>query len=90
MSDNPALHPPRWSFTVYGIALASLHIALAVGDVGRAFDAWEMAWPFYSLLIGTTSLTAAVIDVGKRRYETEREVGMLRAQSHGDDDAPVA
>lgn len=62
-------HPPRWSFTVYGIGLATLHLILAAFDVGRSFALWEQAWPFYSGLIFTTSATAAVIDVKKRQFE---------------------
>jgi hypothetical protein len=58
--------PPKWAFTVYGLAIATIHLALAVVDYGRAFELWEAAWPFYSILLGTTSATSAWIHTRRR------------------------
>lgn len=68
---KPIPHPPRWAFTVYGVSLASVHLLAATFDVGRSFDLWEMAWPFYAALIGTTSAAAAYIDRNRRRYGSQ-------------------
>jgi hypothetical protein len=59
--------PPKWAYSGWAIALASAHLALAGFDVGRFFDLFEVAWPFYSTLIGITSATAATLHVTGRR-----------------------
>ena len=59
--------PPKWSYSAWAIVLASGHLALAGFNVGRFFDLFEVAWPFYSTLIGITSATAATLHVTGRR-----------------------
>lgn len=53
--------PPKWTFTAYGVLLASVHLVFAAGDWRRAFDLWREAWPFYASLVGITSAAAVVI-----------------------------
>lgn len=53
--------PPKWTFTAYGVALATVHLVFAAGDWRRAFDLWREAWPFYASLVGITSAAAVVI-----------------------------
>lgn len=59
--------PAKWVFTAYGILLASVHLALAGFDVGKFFDLFEIAWPFYAALIGITSTAAVAIHRSARR-----------------------
>ncbi len=59
--------PAKWIFTAYGILLATAHLALAGFDVGKFFDLFEIAWPFYAALIGITSTAAVAIHRSARR-----------------------
>jgi len=59
--------PPKWTFTAYGVALATVHLALAGFGAGRWFDLWEAAWPFYASLLAITSGSAVAIHYARRR-----------------------
>ena len=59
--------PPKWSYTAWGILLATGHIGLAGFNVGRFFDLWPAAWSFYSTLILITSGSAVAIYLGGKR-----------------------
>lgn len=54
--------PPKWTYTAWGIVLATVHIALAGFKVGQFQELFEVAWPFYSTLIGITSAAAVIIN----------------------------
>lgn len=58
--------PPKWAYTAYGVALATLHLGLAAADWRRAFDLWREAWPFYASLVAVTSAAATVLHVQGR------------------------
>ena len=59
--------PPKWTFTAYGVALATAHLALAGFGAGRWFDLWEVAWPFYASLLAITSGSAVALHYARRR-----------------------
>jgi hypothetical protein len=59
--------PPKWLYTAYAVGLATIHLALAGLDVGRFFDLFDLAWPFYGTLIAITSGSAVALHLGRRR-----------------------
>ncbi len=59
--------PPKWSFTAYGILLATAHLGLAGFGVGSWLALWDAAWPFYGSLIAITSGSAVAIHYARRR-----------------------
>lgn len=56
--------PAKWIFTAYGILLATAHLVAAGFNVGKFFELFEIAWPFYASLIGITSTAAVFIHRG--------------------------
>ncbi|HRS37467.1 MAG TPA: hypothetical protein P5144_16110 [Thermoanaerobaculia bacterium] len=59
--------PPKWLYTAYAVGLATIHLALAGLDVGKFFDLFDLAWPFYGTLIAITSGSAVALHLGRRR-----------------------
>lgn len=72
--------PPKWLYTAYAVGLATIHLALAGLDVGRFFDLFDLAWPFYGTLIAITSGSAVALHLGRRR--AARPLGMYDESTH--------
>lgn len=72
--------PPKWVYTAYAVSLATIHLALAGLDIGRYYDLFEPAWPFYASLIAITSGSAVALHLGRRR--AARPLGMYDESTH--------
>ncbi|OQC42273.1 MAG: hypothetical protein BWX64_00290 [Acidobacteria bacterium ADurb.Bin051] len=59
--------PPKWTFSAYGIALATVHLVLAGFGVGSWLTLWDGAWPFYASLLAITSGSAVALHLGRQR-----------------------
>lgn len=67
--------PPKWTYTSYGILLATAHLGLAGFDVGKFFPLWDAAWSFYSTLILITSGSAVAIHLTGRKPDGAKPPG---------------
>jgi hypothetical protein len=59
--------PPKWAFSTFGLLVATLHLVLAGFDVAKFGPLWEVAWPFYSTLLGIGTAGAVAFEAMNRR-----------------------